>query len=71
MVTFLVGGIVGAPKAPVVVVPATHRKGEDGEMVGDRGIVMEEEGMQFVRSLGGGQVLRLMRPSIKFVWWWG
>lgn len=61
---------MGASRDPVVVVTATSRKGEEGEMVGDRDIVAEEEGMLFIGSLGVGQVLRLMRLSIKFVWWW-
>ena len=59
-----------ASRDPVVVVTATSRKGEEGGMVGDRDIVVEEEGMLFIGSLGVGQVLRLMRLSIKFMWWW-
>lgn len=61
---------MGASRDPVVVVTAASRKGEEGEMVGDRDIVAEEEGMLFIGSLGVRQVLRLMRLSIKFVWWW-
>ena len=28
-------------------------------MVGDRSVVTEEKGMRFIRSLGGGQMVRL------------
>ena len=59
-----------ASRALVVVFPATSRKGEEGEMAGDRDIVTEEEGMLFVGRLGVGQMLRCMRPSITFMWWW-
>ena len=38
-------------------------KGGEGEMVGDRGIVTEEEGMLFKQSLGLVQILQLMRAG--------
>ena len=33
-------------------------------MISDNGMLKEEESMLFVRSLGGGQILRLMRAGI-------
>ena len=39
------------------------QKGGEGEMVGDRGIVTEEEGMLFEQSLGLVQTLQFMRAG--------
>ena len=39
-------------------------KRREKEMIRDKGMLKEEESMLFVHSLGGGQILRLMRAGI-------
>ena len=41
-----------------------HVKRREKEMISDNGMLKEEESMLFVHSLGGGQILRLMRAGI-------
>lgn len=54
----------GSPRALIVVVFAIFKERREGEMLDDRGMVMEEEGILFVWSLGEGQMLRLMRACM-------
>ena len=58
---FLVRGVWKLPKAQLLYL--LHRWGKS-EILGVKGMVVEEEGMLFVRSLVEGQMLRFMRAGI-------
>ena len=44
--------------------PRRRGKRSEGEIVGDRGVVTEEEGILFVQNLDGRQMHRLLRTAI-------
>ena len=59
------GGVVKGSRAPIVIYSSWNVRGKKGKvkMVGDKGPVIEGNGMVFVRGLGG-RMSRFMRASI-------